>query len=65
VDPNHKSGLRLEVEGELVEVMVETRLVKSGADAPFVADPAIINGLKTFKTEVQERIPIEKSTMAR
>jgi glycogen debranching enzyme len=65
VDPNRKSNLRLEVEGELVEVMLETRLVKSGDETPFAMSPDIINGLKNFKTDVRERIPIEKSKMAR
>ena len=65
VDPNKRSGLRLEVEGELVEVMLETRLVKSGDETPFEKRSDVINGLKNFKTEVRERIPIDKSKMAK
>ena len=65
VDPNKRSGLRLEVEGELVEVMLETRLVKSGDETPFEKRSDVINGLKNFKTEVLERIPIKKSKMAK
>ena len=48
-----------------VEVMLEARLVKSGDETPFEMRSDIINGLKNFKTEVRERIPIEKSKMAK
>jgi hypothetical protein len=65
VDPKRKSNLRLEVEGDLVEVLLETRLVTSDDQSDFVMDPKIINGLKSYKTAVKERFPIEKSSMAR
>lgn len=45
--------------------MLETRLVKSDDETPFVKDPSIIKGLKNYKTEVKERFPIEKSSIAR
>ena len=53
------------MEGELVEVMLETRLVNSDDETPFAKDASIINGLKSYKAEVKERFPIEKSSMAR
>ena len=45
--------------------MLETRLVPSGDEIPFKMESDIINGLKNFKAEVREKIPIEKSEIAK
>ena len=57
VDPNRHGNLKLEVEGELIEVMLETRLVKIDDDVDFVTAPGIINGLINYKYVLYKFLP--------
>ena len=57
VDPNRHGNLKLEVEGELIEVMLETKLVKIDDDVDFVTAPGIINGLINYKYVFHKFLP--------